>query len=85
MKREYNKSGRPRVSKLLNKSYSSNKDYVKDYYKNFRYIFTVNLHNEKDQDIIEALESTCKGNRQAALKLLIRAGIKAKKESKDVG
>lgn len=81
MKREFNKSGRPRVSKLLNKSYSSNKDYAKDYYKNFRYIFTVNLHNEKDSDIIEALESTCKGNRQAALKLLIRAGIEKLKEN----
>ena len=76
MKREFNKGGRPRVSKLLNKSYSSNKEYDKDYVKNFRYVFTVNLHNEKDSDIIEALETTCKGNRQAALKLLVRAGIK---------
>ena len=75
MKREFNKSGKPRVSKLLNKSYSSNKEYSKEYVKNFRYVFSVNLHNEKDSDIIEALETTCKGNRQAALKLLIRAGI----------
>jgi len=75
MKREVNKGGRPRFSKILNKSYSNNKDYVKEYIRACRYIFSVNLDNEKDADIIEALETTCNGNRQAALKILVRAGI----------
>ena len=58
------------------------KAYDKAYRQANRYIFTVNLNNEKDSDIIEALESTCKGNRQKALKMLVRAGIKAIKANK---
>ena len=81
MKREVNKGGRPRYSKILNKSYSNNKEYVKEYVKACRYIFSVNLDNEKDADIIEALETTCKGNRQAALKILVRAGIEQLKQN----
>ena len=69
-----NKGGRPRVSKLGIDT-SNRKEYDKRYRQACRYIFTVNLNQETDKDIIEALESICKGNRQQALKVLIRAGI----------
>ena len=55
----------------------SNKEYNKEYRKQFRYIFSVNLSQETDSDIIEAIETLCGGNRQKAVKDLIRAGIKA--------
>ena len=72
------KGGRPRGSELIDSSYSNKKEYNKEYRKQYRYIFSVNLSQDKDGDIIEALESSGR-NRQAALKDLIRAGIKAKK------
>lgn len=69
------KGGRPRGSELIDSSYSNKKEYNKEYRKQYRYIFSVNLSQDKDGDIIEALESSGR-NRQAALKDLIRAGIK---------
>lgn len=69
-----NKGGRPRVSKL-GITTANRKEYDKQYRQACRYIFTVNLSQEKDSDIIEALETITKGNRQQALKILVRAGI----------
>lgn len=77
-----NKGGRPRESKLLNKSYTDYKEYNNEYRKQCRYVFTINLHNEKDKDIIDALETFSDGNRQAALKILVRAGIKYLEQEK---
>lgn len=84
-----NKGGRPRVSKLGIDT-SNRKEYDKRYRQACRYIFTVNLSQEKDSDIIEALENTCveitndlnecKINRQKALKELIRLGIQKQYE-----
>lgn len=71
-----NKGGRPRESKVLSKAYKDTKDYNKEYRKQYRYIFTTNLSQLTDLDIIEALETVAGGNRQAAVKILIRAGIK---------
>ena len=71
-----NKGGRPRVSKLGIDT-SNRKRYDKEYRQVCRYIFTVNLSQDKDIDIIEALETVGQGNRQKALKELIRLGIKA--------
>lgn len=71
-----NKGGRPRESKVLERSFTDTKDYTNEYRKACRYIFTINLSQVKDIDIIEALETTAGGNRQAALKILIRDGIK---------
>lgn len=71
-----NKGGRPRESKVLERSFTDTKDYTNEYRKECRYIFSTNLSQVKDIDIIEALETVAGGNRQAALKILIRAGIK---------
>lgn len=71
-----NKGGRPRESKILERSFTDTKDYTREYRKECRYVFTINLSQVKDVDIIEALETTAGGNRQAALKILIRDGIK---------
>lgn len=71
-----NKGGRPRESKILERSFTDTKDYTREYRKECRYVFTINLSQIKDLDIIEALETTAGGNRQAALKILIRDGIK---------
>lgn len=71
-----NKGGRPRVSKLGIDT-SNRKEYDREYRQACRYIFTVNLSQEKDSDIIEALETVGQGNRQKALKELLRLGIKA--------
>lgn len=71
--------GRPRgVSDKISCKYTSKKEYNNEYRKQYRYIFSVNLSQDKDSDIIEALESYGM-NRQKALKDLVRAGIKAKK------
>lgn len=71
-----NKGGRPRESKVLERSYTDTKDYNNEYRKECRYVFSTNLSQVKDIDIIEALETTAGGNRQAALKILVRDGIK---------
>lgn len=71
------KGGRPRGSELIDSSYSNKKEYNKEYQKQYRYIFSINLSQDKDSDIIEAIESG--DNRQKAVKDLIRAGIKAEK------
>ena len=71
-----NKGGRPRESKVLERSFTDTKEYTKEYRRECRYVFTINLSQVKDIDIIEALESVCNGNRQAALKILVRDGIK---------
>lgn len=73
---EKNKGGRPRVSKLGIDT-SNRKEYDREYRQACRYIFTVNLSQDKDSDIIEALETVGQGNRQKALKELLRLGIKA--------
>ena len=70
-----NKGGRPRVSKLGIDT-SNRKEYDKRYRQACRYIFTVNLSQETDADIIDALETLCAGNRQKALKRLVRDGVK---------
>lgn len=70
-----NKGGRPKGSKL-GISTDNRKEYDKKYRQACRYIFTVNLNQDKDSDIIEALEVVGAGNRQKALKELIRCGIK---------
>lgn len=77
-----NKGGRPRESKVLSKAYKDTKDYNKEYRKQYRYIFTTNLSQLTDLDIIEALETVAGGNRQAALKILVRAGIKYLEQEK---
>ena len=69
-----NKGGRQTKSKL-GISYKNRKEYDKKYRQDFRYIFTVNLSQEKDKDIIDALESLFGGNRQKALKYFLRLGI----------
>lgn len=84
-----NKGGRPRVSKL-GITTENRKEYDKQYRQACRYVFTVNLSQEKDADIIEALENTCveiindlnecKINRQKALKQLLRLGIQKQLE-----
>ena len=71
------KGGRPHGSELIDSSYSNKKEYNKEYQKQYRYIFSINLSQDKDSDIIEAIESG--DNRQKAVKDLIRAGIKAEK------
>lgn len=71
------KGGRPRVSKLGIDT-SNRKEYDREYRQACRYIFTVNLSQDKDIDIIEALETVGQGNRQKALKELIRLGIRYK-------
>ena len=71
--------GRPKgVSDKISSAYTSKKEYNQEYRKQYRYIFSVNLSQDKDSDIIEALESYGM-NRQSALKDLIRAGIKYNK------
>ena len=74
VKKKKLKGGRPRVSKL-GISTLNRKEYDKAYRQRCRYIFTVNLSQDKDSDIIDALETITQGNRQQALKILIRAGI----------
>lgn len=70
-----NKGGRPRVSNL-GIIYSDKKDYNRQYTKGYRYVFSTNLSQDKDRDIIETIETLCNGNRQKAVKILLRAGIK---------
>ena len=53
------------------------KAYDKEYRERYRYIFSINLSHETDSDIIEAIETYCGGNRQKAVKDLVRLGIKA--------
>ena len=50
--------------------------YDKEYRERYRYIFSINLSQETDSDIIEAIETKYNGNRQKAVKDLIRLGIK---------
>lgn len=71
------KVGRPLGQGAYGISTKDRKAYDKVYRQSARYIFTVNLSQDKDADIIEALESYSGGNRQKALKILIRKGIKA--------
>ena len=52
------------------------KAYDKEYRERYRYIFSINLSQETDSDIIEAIETKYNGNRQKAVKDLIRLGIK---------
>ena len=78
---DINKGGRPRVSRVLEKAYTDKKSYNKAYQTEFRYVFTVNLSQEKDVDIIEAIESIAGGNRQKAVKILLRAGIEQLKNN----
>ena len=74
-----NKVGRPYLSGKLGIPHKDNaKEYNKEYQKQCRYIFTVNLSQDKDADIIDAIETLCAGNRQKAVKELIRAGIQFK-------
>ena len=54
------------------------KEYDKEYQKRYRYIFSVNLSQETDSDIIETMY---KGNRQRAVKDLIRLGIKYREQA----
>ena len=56
------------------------KEYNKEYRKQYRYIFSVNLSQETDSDIIEAIETLCGGNRQKAVKDLIRLGMKYRQQ-----
>lgn len=51
------------------------KAYDKEYRERYRYIFSINLSQDTDSDIIEALETYCGGNRQKAVKDLIRLGL----------
>ena len=69
------KVGRPLGQGAYGISTKDRKAYDKVYRQSARYIFTVNLSQEKDADIIEALESYSGGNRQKALKCLVRIGI----------
>ena len=71
-----NKCGRPRVSRVLDGEYTDKKTYNNEYRKEHRYIFTINLSQDRDSDIITALETIAGGNRQAALKILIREALK---------
>ena len=57
------------------------KEYDKEDQKRYRYIFSVNLSQETDSDIIETIETMYKGNRQRAVKDLIRLGIKYKEQA----
>lgn len=58
------------------------KEYDKEYQKRYRYIFSTNLSQETDSDIIETIETMYKGNRQRAVKDLIRLGIKYREQAK---
>ena len=78
MKKKKLKGGRPRVSKL-GISTLNRKEYDKAYRQRCRYIFTVNLSQDKDSDIIEALESLFNGNRQKAFKFLIREALRLRR------
>ena len=69
------KGGRPLGSGEHGVTTLDRKAYDKVYRTKCRYIFSVNLSQEKDADIIEALEGLAGGNRQKAVKILIRKGI----------
>ena len=69
------KGGRPLGSGEHGVTTLDRKAYDKIYRNKCRYIFSVNLSQDKDSDIIEALEELSGGNRQKALKILIRKGI----------
>lgn len=66
---------RPKGSAIVKSAYKDKSSYNVAYQKEHRYVFSTNLDQEKDSDIIEALESRCGGNRQKALKELIRIAI----------
>ena len=74
------KVGRPLGQGAYGISTKDRKAYDKVYRQATRYIFSINLSQEKDSDIIEALESFSGGNRQKAFKCLIRKGIAAMNE-----
>ena len=77
------KVGRPLGSGKLGIQRKDNyKEYDKEYQKRYRYIFSINLNQETDNDIIEAIETLHGGNRQKAVKDLIRAGIKYNESNK---
>lgn len=56
------------------------KEYNKAYRQQARYIFSVNLHQDKDSDLIQMLETYKAGNRQGAIKELLRLGYEKAKE-----
>ena len=71
-----NKGGRPLGGGAYGVTTKDRKAYDKVYRSNCRYIFSVNLSQDKDSDIIEAIETMYEGNRQKAVKELIRIGIR---------
>lgn len=73
MPRESYKTGITRVG--------NKKEYDKEYQKRYRYIFSTNLSQETDSDIIEAIETMYNGNRQKAVKDLIRLGLKYRQQT----
>ena len=52
------------------------KEYIKAYTKEKRVRISLNLSKDLENDIIEAIDKTGKGNKQAGIKKLIRKGIK---------
>lgn len=56
--------------------------YIQAYIKENTVRITLNLSKTKDQDVIQAIEKECKGNKQAGVKSLIRKGIKYEEQEK---
>ncbi len=50
-------------------------DYMKEYNKDKRIRISLNLNKEKESDILEAIETEGKGNKQDGIKRLIRKAI----------
>ena len=74
MKRQY--------SNLVGISFSKKpREYFKQYQKQRRYIFSINLDKEKDADLIKIIETYKNGNRQGAVKELLLLGYSVAKTS----
>ena len=56
--------------------------YIQAYIKENTVRITLNLSKTQDQDVIQAIEKECKGNKQAGVKSLIRKGIKYEEQEK---
>lgn len=52
------------------------KEYHREYQKNNMTRISLNLSNNNDKDIIEAIETEKQGNKQAAIKSLIRKALR---------
>lgn len=74
------KAGRPVGSGSLGIYADNKKEYNKKYYAKKRYVFSVNLHKDKDKELIEILENYMQGNRQGAVKELCLIGYKFVKD-----